>query len=466
MRNLALRPIICSAALTLAACGGSSGIAGPPQRATNGFLARPLYASTPIKHIILMVQENRTFNNLFATFPGATGTTTGKEKIGNRTESIKLKKTPLQGQRNLNHNHSGYLTAYDNGKMDAFNQVRFPSSGRPENVAPYVYVSPSAIAPYWAMAEQYGLANAMFTTQGSASFTAHQDLIRGGTEIDPTDSLIDNPPYGKAWGCDSAPGTKTSLITTDGQEERDAGPFPCSQDFPGSGASYLTLRDLLDAKSVSWKYYTPQVGNNGAIWDAFDVISPVRYGPEWGSNVSWPETTVFNDIQNGTLPAMSWVIPDGANSDHPNKGGDAGPSWVASVVNAIGQSQYWDSCAIVIVWDDWGGFYDPVPPPPLDNQGGPGFRVPMIVVSPYARETSSSQPGYISNTIYEFGSIIRFVEDSFNLGRLGTTDGTSNSMSDMFDFNQTPRSFQPIGSTYSRSYFLHRKPSGIPVDTE
>ena len=139
---------------------------------------------------------------------------------------------------------------------------------------------------------------------------------------------------------------------------------------------------------------------------------------------------------------------------------------MASIVNAVGQSSYWNSCAIVIVWDDWGGFYDPVAPPlPRDTQGGPGFRVPMIVVSPYARETSASHPGYISNTVYGFGSIIKFVEDSYGLGSLGTTDATSNSMLDMFDFNQSPRKFQTIGSTYSKAYFLRRGPTRTPVDT-
>ena len=223
---------------------------------------------------------------------------------------------------------------------------------------------------------------------------------------------------------------------------------------------------MLDAASVSWKYYTPKVGDSGAIWNAYDVIYPVRHGPEWGTNVTWPETNIFNDIAGGTLASVSWVVPDGANSDHPNKGSDAGPSWVASIVNAIGESQYWATSAIIVARDAWGRFYDPVKPPPLDDQGGPGFRVPMIVVSPYARETSSSQPGYISNTVYAFGSIVRFIEDTFNLGRLGTTDGTSNSMDDMFNFYQTPRQFQSIGSKYSRSHFLHEKPSGIPVDTQ
>lgn len=464
---------LLSLTLTATSCGGLS---NPPTQSPGAMpaagrsrqrLHRRPTGSTPIQHIVLIIQENRTFNNLFAQFPGATGTTVGKEKVNGKTESIQLAEVSLAGQHNLNHNYPSYVTAYDNGKMDGFNRALFPSSGHPEGSAPYVYVNPSEVTPYWTMASEYALANAMFTTQGSASFTAHQDLIRGGTEINQYESLIDNPPYGKAWGCDDPPGTTTSLITTSLQLENGAGPFPCSNQFPYySSGGYRTLRDLLDAKSVSWKYYTPKIGTSGAIWSAFDVIAPVRYGSEWGTNVNWPPTNIFNDISNGTLASMSWIVPDEANSDHPDNGSDTGPSWVTSIVNAIGESQYWDSTAIIVVWDDWGGFYDSVKPPPHDDQGGPGFRVPMIVISPYSRETSSSHPGYISNTVYEFGSIIRFIEDTWNLGRLGTTDGSTTSMADMLDFNQYPRTFTPIGSKYSRSFFLHQRPSQRPVDTE
>ncbi|HYL26243.1 MAG TPA: alkaline phosphatase family protein [Candidatus Nitrosotalea sp.] len=421
----------------------------------------------------MIVQENRTFNDFFATFPGVTGSLSGYELVNGKRKKINLTETPLAGQRSFNHSYGGFVSACDYNtssgcQMDGFNLVIFPKNGRQEKTAPYEYVTPSDIGPYWSMAEQYALANAMFTTQGSASFSGHQALIRGGTFISSSESLIDNPPYGGAWGCDSGPGTATSLITTNLQFEQAAGPLPCTSSFPYYyGSNYETLRDLLDAKSISWKYYTPQLGGSGGIWDAFDVIAPVRYGPEWGTNVNWPETNVFKDISSGSLPAVSWVIPSGRNSDHPNNHSDTGPSWVASIVNAIGESQYWNSCAIILVWDDWGGFYDPVPPPfPHDNQGGPGFRVPMIAISPYIRFGSGSQGGYISNTVYGFGSIVRFIEDTYNLGRLGTTDSTSNSINDMFDFYQTPRQFHQIASKYKRSYFLHRKPSQLPVDTE
>ncbi|HLY01441.1 MAG TPA: alkaline phosphatase family protein [Candidatus Cybelea sp.] len=438
-------------------------------------------SSSPIQHIVVLVQENRTFNNFFAQFPGATGTIVGKEKVGKgkkaKTKSINLKEVNLEDGLSLNHIYSGYLTAYDDGKMDGFNQIIY-AGAKKEGAEPYEYVYPSQIAPYWTMAQEYALANKMFQTQGSGSFTAHQDLIRGNSAIDSSESLIDYPSESKNWGCDAPPGTTTNLITTQLVYLPNDGPSPCTTYFPSSGSSYLTLRDLMDGASpaVSWKYYTPPLSpyQPGSLWDAFDVIAPVRYGKEWGTNVDLNQLDIFTDITNGNLPAVSWVIPDGEDSDHPHYKPDDGPEWVAQVVNAIGQSSYWNTTAIIVVWDDWGGFYDSVPPPTIDNQGGMGFRVPMIVISPYSRETSSSQTGYISNVVYSFGSIVRFIEDTFNLGRLGTTDETCNSIGpengsqggDMLNFNQTPRAFTVIPSKLSKSFFLHQKPSGLPVDTE
>jgi phospholipase C len=183
----------------------------------------------------------------------------------------------------------------------------------------------------------------------------------------------------------------------------------------------------------------------------------VRYGSEWGTNVSMPETNILNDISGGALPAVSWVIPEDKNSDHPgdNLQGavDDGPQWVASVVNAIGQSQYWDSTVIVVVWDDWGGLYDNAAPPFQDEYGGLGFRVPMLVVSPYARAGSGSQGGYISHTQYEYGSILKYIENNFGLGSLGTTDKRATSIGDVFNYNQKPRHFQTIPSTLDGKYF-------------
>jgi phospholipase C len=467
---------LASVSLALGSCGGAGGGAVAPPVAPSDGNGHHGSGSGTIKHVVLMIQENRTFNNLFAGFPGAVSSKTGYELVPNGTgykkKKIRLTEAALTDRGNVTHLYKAFLVGYNNGAMDGFNLIKYVVSGKPEGKAPYQYVSPSQIGPYRSIAAQWGLADEMFQTQGSDSFTAHQDLIRGGTFIDATESLIDPPSTSAAWGCDSNPGATTSLITTSLKYEPDAGPSPCSKYFPDYGSDgYPTLRDLLDAKSVSWKYYTPVWKNNtpSALWNAFDVIAPVRYGPEWtDGHIDSPETNIFNDISGNSLPAMSWVIPDAANSDHPGYSSkDTGPSWIAQVVNAIGESSYWNSTAIIVVWDDWGGFYDPVAPPlPRDNQGGPGFRVPMLVISPYVKTGSGTQGGLVSHTVYGFGSIIRFIEDNWNLGRLGTTDVTCTSMADMINLSQSPRAFKRISSGYSRSYFMHQKPSYAPVDDE
>jgi phospholipase C len=472
-RKARLKLCAIAASIALASCGGAGGGSSSPLPQTS--FQHPTGSKSPIKHIILMVQENRTFNNLFAGFPGATSTKTGEELIKQGTgyveKPIALAEVPLLDKGNLSHVHSAYLTGYQNGKMDGFNLITYETNGNEEGSAPYVYVNPDQVEPYWDMASQWGLADKMFQTQGSGSFIAHQDLIRGGTFIEPTESLIDDPTTNAAWGCESPPGSLTSLITTTLKYLKDKGPFPCTSDFPYPD-DYKTLADLFAAKSpqISWKYYTPATTREtvGAIWNGFLVIASICNSQgKCSANIDSPQTNIFKDISGGALPQMSWVIPDATDSDHPGYSSkDLGPSWVASVVNAIGKSNYWNSTAIVIVWDDWGGFYDPVKPPFQDDQGGAGFRVGMIVISPYVREGTGSEGGYISHTVYGFGSIIRFIENNWSLGRLGTTDKTTTSIGDMFDFTQTPRKFKTIPSTYTKEYFLHQKPSGLPVDTE
>jgi phospholipase C len=485
LRALALAVVT---AFALSACGGATSASGglPPDLSPESGGGS---SSNYIQHIVLVIQENRTFDNFFSTFPGANGTTFGcmeppsGETLRRRRHTssgcpsgdqyVLLTKANLAEPCDWSHSYRNYLTDYDDGNMDGFG---LEGGGKkcPGKVGTkvYQYVDPKQIAPYWSMAEQYVLGDDMFQTQGSGSFTAHQDLIAGATFINHSrsKSLVDFPSH-MPWGCDAPPGTKTSILFWTGTKIEDQyhkGPFPCSKDYPNYGSDgYETLRDLLDAQSVSWTYYSPPVKdpvNTGELWNAFDSIAPVRYGPEWKTNIKKPKA-FFNDIEKGELPAVSWVIPDNPDSDHPTMHDD-GPSWVANVVNAVGESSYWDTTAIVVVWDDWGGFYDHVKPPLFDHAGGLGFRVPMIVISPYARETYPSTPGYISHTPYEFGSILKFIENTFNLGSLGTTDRRATSIVDCFDFTQPPRKFTEINSTYSRSYFLHKPYSYQPNDSE
>lgn len=430
--------------LAVAGCSSSGGSVppgpGPTPTAVPG---------QKIQHVVILIQENRTLDNMFNGYPGADTVTQGLGIDPNNPSkqiTIKLVRSSLRSKLTPANGYQQFVIEYDGGKMDGFNVP--PVEGHPGTYV-YQYVNPSDVVPYWDLAKQYVLADRMFQTQGSGSFTAHQDLIAGGTLIDPTHALIDNP-SNQPWGCDAVPGTVTSLITTSKQFLQGQGPFPC--------LSYKTLRDLLDARGVSWKYYTPPIGQSfaGNIWNAFDAIHDVRYGSEWKSNVV-DVATLLPDISKGNLPSVAWVCPDFNNSDHPGAPSDTGPSWVAQVVNAIGNGPDWDTTAIVVLWDDWGGFYDHVAPPQLDYQGL-GFRVPMLIVSPYAKQ------GVVSNTQYEFGSIVKFVEDNWNLGRLGTTDVRANSIDDAFDFQKPPRPFSTIGAKYSRAFFLHQRPSNHPLD--
>jgi phospholipase C len=348
--------------------------------------------------------------------------------------------------------------------MDGFNlQYVDGNKSQLAGTYPYMYVDPSDIQPYWAMAQQYGLSDHMFQTQGSGSFTAHLDLVAGGSQLKPSWSLIDYPSNFNDWGC-TGTGETTARITTNGKYfatgSKKPGPAPCLT-FPTK-----TMRDLLDKAGLSWKYYTPAYvpGTIGAEWDAFAGISNVYNDPnEWGTNVSWPETNIFSDITNNKLPAVSWVIPEDNNSDHPwgkSRTQDNGPSWVSSIVNAVGQSEYWNSTAIIVTWDDFGGYFDHEPPPLFDNMGGLGFRVPMLVVSPYVPK------GEISHTQYEFASILKFVEQNFALPSMHTTDDRATSIVDMFDFAQQPRPFVTITSAHKKEYFLHQPHVADPMDKD
>ncbi|HZY98430.1 MAG TPA: alkaline phosphatase family protein [Candidatus Baltobacteraceae bacterium] len=436
----------------LAGCGRSPGLPFSPS-ANAPTTDSP--TTSPIKHVVIVIQENRTFDDFFATFPGADGTTHGIDHNGNR---VPLVKGDLI-QYGVAHSYSTFKKELDGGKMDGFDLADGSIHHVQQRMGAYMfrYVDPAQIQPYWTMAKQYVLADHMFQTQGSGSFTAHQDLIRGGTAISQWTSIIDDPSDSggqqSAWGCDAPAHTYTQLINFQDEYLRRAGPFPCF--------TWWTLADLVDRAQLTWKYYTPLLCcSGGALWSAFDAVKAVRYSPEWKNNVISPPSTVLQDAKQGKLPSVSWVVPEVHDSDHPGGLQDYGPEWVASVVNAIGEGPDWNSTAIVVVWDDWGGMFDHVRPPHADHQGGLGFRVPIIVISPYAKTA------HVSHTQYEFGSILKFVENTFRLGPLGTTDVRATSIADCFNFDQSPRKFTPIPARLPQSFFEHEPVSNEPVDDQ
>jgi phospholipase C len=406
-----------------------------------------------IKHVVIIVQENRTFENIFAGWPGADAPMYGYSDASGKDVKVNLKPIPFQN-KDLDHLWQNAIDGWNGGKMDGFENNFIGTNNQPAGTYPYSYLEHSAIGPYRALASQYTLADHMFPTMFGPSFTAHLDLIAGTTNL-ADDLAVVNLPNGSPWGCDAAAGTATSLLTKQRVVEHGVGPFPC---FSG----FATMADTLDAAHVSWKYYAPNI-LLGPSWSAFDAIKKVRYGPDW-ANVISPQTMALTDPGKGALPSMTWVTPDYLDSDHPETNSDTGPSWVAGVVNAIGKSPDWNSTAIIVVWDDWGGWYDNAAPPQKDFRGL-GIRVPCIIISPYARK------GYVDHSQYEFASMLHFAEQAFGLPFLGTqtagyTDARAKSMTDAFDFTQPPRAFVPIKVKYPPSYFINRPQSMVVPDAD
>ena len=445
-------PFLLAWTAILIGTGCTSGAGRPVQ---NAALALPAAPDAPalgnpvnkyIDHVVVIIQENRSFENFFAGYPGANAPMEGM--AGKQT--VKLHEITFDGP-DLEHSWRSSLADWDNGKMDGF--YLFGKHNRGHQA--YAYVKRSQVKPYWSMAQQYVLADAMFPTEFGGSFTGHLTLVAGTDDLTPNRAEVDVP-SGFPYDCDAVPGTKSSYVTPNRLVHAFDGPFPCFDQF-------ATMADVLDAGHVSWKYYATMLKGAG-MWEPFEAIKYVRYGDDWNTNISVPQTNVLSDPQNNQLASVSWVSPSVDDSDHPESRSDHGPSWVASVVNAVGESAYWKSTAIVVLWDDWGGWYDNAPPPQRDYRGL-GMRVPCIIISPYARKN------YVSHTTYEFGSVLKFIEEAFELPNIGPTemgytDARAHSLSDAFDFTQQPRAFVPIKSKYGMGTFLREPPSDKPVDTQ
>jgi phospholipase C len=454
--QLGSRPLMIAALGTfLAACNGNGALttaAPPAANALPATRAHPSAASGKIKHVIIIVQENRSFNELFYGFRGATTTSYGYDSYGNQ---IALQPIPLETRWDLEHDSWGFFAACNGTgsipgtdcQMNGFNNEWTGCYGSqcPYSHPQYGYVPRSETKPYFEMAKQYVLADQMYASNFDASsFISHQYIISGQAE-----SAV-NYPYG-AWGC---PGGGGDTIAKVGPQRQipDGNEVVCWNP--------TTLGDELDGAGVSWAFYaTTYGGSNPGIWSAYQAIDHIYNGPDWNKDVITPPSQIFTDITNGNLRSVSWVTPTWGNSDHAGSGSNTGPSWVTSVVNAIGQSQYWDSSAIFIFWDDYGGWYDPEPPAYADYDGL-GMRIPMIVISPYARQ------GRVAHVHYEHGSILRFIEDQFGLGRLSASDKRAASPAKAcFDFKNPPRAFKVIPATLGKDYFMHQPPDHhVPDD--
>jgi len=440
-----------------------------------------------LPHVVIIFQENRTPDNLFqglclppngsssscnSTSPSASQYDIASSGTNSTGANIHLRPIDLgtvganPDTYDLNHSHAAFVDMCDLNPstgictMDGANLIATDCDGGSPGCAPsfpnpqFMYVNPADVQPYLTMAEQYTFADHMFQTNQGPSFPAHQFIFSGTSAPTATSNLFAAENGTDTSGCISPPTTTVRLIDSSGNETSNPPIYPCFE--------HPTLTDLLDAANITWRYYAPSAGG---IWTAPDAIqhmcgpnvappnATACVGADWvgavpkvvvGQTQSNPQ--VLADIASGQLPQVTWVIPDGQDSDHAYLNDGCGPSWVSSIVNAIGSSPYWPNTTIILAWDDWGGWYDHVPPPQLLSdceQWGCGyvygFRVPMIVISPYAK------PAYISHVNHDFGSILKFIETKFNLPSLGYADSHAlDGLSDIFNSSQTPNVFQPI----------------------
>jgi len=434
--------------LSLNGCGGSNKvtISVPPP-------------APKIQHVVIIFQENRTPDNLFQDpVLISNGADIQNHGVNSQGQTIPLSQIDLgtagsnPDNYDLSHAHSAFVSMYDGGKMDGADLIPYSCATGVTDCAPanpqFMYVNPADVQPYFQMAEQYVFADRMFQTNQGPSFPAHQFIISGTSAPAVGSNLFvaENPAGVKNavsnTGCTAPPAEYVNVIDPTGVESPT---YPCFE--------HPTLTDSLDAANITWRYYAPSAGS---IWTAPNAIQHMCgpnatppnatqcVGPDWTGtapkvvlNQTESNAQILTDIANSQLAQVSWVIPDGDDSDHALSNNGCGPSWVTSIVNAIGNSPYWSNTAILIAWDDWGGWYDHVAPQVLNSYEF-GFRVPMIVVSPYAKQ------GYISHVTHDFGSILKFIETTFNLPSLGYADAPADDLSDCFDLNQTATSFQTI----------------------
>lgn len=381
-------------------------------------------AANPIKHIVIMVKENRTFDDYFGTFPGANGATTYKDPNG--------KVRPLNHQPDrlfldIGHTHRDYLLGYDKGKMDGFSNIpgafQYVNGKKVDEADSQMYQSD--IPNYWKYAQTFALPDNFNYVIDSNSFPNH--LFSIAAEDDDASDIPRFPSKGQKnvynWGCDSVPGTTVQEIHPNGNTSH---VFPCFNDFPSMG-------NLLSSKGISWTQYAPLQGKDGYEWNPFDAVKSIRETGEWQNHMS-DYTQFAKDAAKGNLPTVSWLVQPHQYSDHPGQSVCEGENWTVQQINAIMNNKaLWNSTAIFLTWDDFGGFYDHVVPPVGPNAKIEfGLRAPLLVISPYAK------PHYIDNTQYNFTSMLKFTETVLNLPSLGGLDKSSNDLVNAFNFKQNP----------------------------
>ncbi len=371
----------------------------------------------PIKHVVFLIKENRTFDNLFGRFPGANGAMTGMDHGVRRPLT---RGTDQATYEDIPHCYECALAAWNGGAMDGFNQTEAADRWA------YTQLHKGQLPNYWTWARSNVLFDRVFASAQGPSFPNHLYTIAaqsGGAHDNPRRT----PGLGSlTFGCDAPAEQLVAVVDSEGVTKM----VPPCFDF-------LTEGDLLRRAGIPWSYYAAQEDQKGYIWSAYSAIRRYREHPKVWQQHMFPVDRVVDDIRAGKLPPVTWITPRFELSEHPEYNFCHGENWSTKVIDAIMRSPMWKDTAIFVTWDDYGGFYDHVPPPQVDDFGF-GIRVPMMVISPYAVD------GKVSHELGEFSSVLRFIEDNWGLTKLTRRDRDATPMLSAFDFAQAPRAPQPL----------------------
>ena len=415
----------------------------PASRTTDPPVTGTLPDHVPIDHVIFIIKENRTFDHYFGTYPGADGATEGTTIDGSvvpLTPALDVMEQPIT------HGYWSGIFSIDGGRMDGFNTI---NGG--ENLDGYTQFDRSAIPHYWDYADRFVLTDRFFTSEYGPTFPEHLYTVAAQSFgiMDNKSETTDSPGrycedpngYSPAFPQDMSNETAGQIID---DENRIVDLHP---DALNRIRQHLyevraclqipTLPQRLSRAGVSWRFYNSPVF---PIGDIMKAIKRVRYSKLWNNVVD--SDTFLGDIENRNLATVSWVNPPAPYNEHPilpnrDQSVCAGENWTVSVMNALQESPYWRSTAVVIIWDDFGGFYDHVPPPQYDILGlGP--RTPGLILSPWTIKGDSRDGGAIDHTTYEFSSVLAFIEHLYGIKPLTQRDAQADPLTGAFDFSKPP----------------------------
>jgi phospholipase C len=382
----------------------------------------------PIKRIVFIIKENRTYDNYFARYPGAEGTTTGETSEG---EKVKLSVATDVLEPDLGHSFFDAVEAINGGRMNGFDLVLNGGS-----LNGYSSFTRAGLPNYWAYADDFVLSDHTFSSMYGPTFPEHLYTVGAQAGRVVGNKLETNQPGGY---CDDVGETVYRFIKLTDEQRKEVMRAEERADIDRIGDFWERVRacfdfevlpDQLIKEGISWRYYA----EDGSWMNALLAIEHIRFSKHWGPNVQ-PSDQFLADIRNENLKRVTWVVPGPGVNEHP--GGPSvcvGENWTVRHLNALMRSKYWKETAVFITWDDFGGFYDHVPPPHFDEMGlGP--RVPMIIISPWAKQ------GYVDSTTYEFSSVLKFMETVLHLDCMTFRDCAASNMMNAFDFDQevTPR---------------------------